>query len=194
MSAGGWGPLLGDEGSATWIGLEAIRAGLRAHDRGAGWLAGGLLLREIQQFWGLRDLGELVGKANRRPRPDFGELAAAVVGCASRGDELAAEILRRAGEELAAQVGLVVGKMAGRSSRQPKGIEVAFTGSVLTRISEVFTGFEAALRRDLPAVRVRREPVEPLEGALWRARHGALDSPSGPELASADAGGGETTL
>ena len=29
LGAGGWGPVLGDEGSGTWIGLEAIRASLR---------------------------------------------------------------------------------------------------------------------------------------------------------------------
>ena len=34
--AGGWGPVLGDEGSGYWIGLEAIRGALRAQDRAPG--------------------------------------------------------------------------------------------------------------------------------------------------------------
>ena len=45
VGAGGWGPVLGDEGSGTWIGLEAIRACLRARDRGVE----SCLLREIQR-------------------------------------------------------------------------------------------------------------------------------------------------
>jgi glucosamine kinase len=33
FGAGGWGPVLGDEGSGYWIGLAAIRAALRVQDR-----------------------------------------------------------------------------------------------------------------------------------------------------------------
>jgi N-acetylglucosamine kinase-like BadF-type ATPase len=32
---GGWGPVFGDEGSGFWIGREAVRAALSAHDDGA---------------------------------------------------------------------------------------------------------------------------------------------------------------
>ena len=31
--AGGWGPILGDEGAGYWIGLESIRAAFRAQDQ-----------------------------------------------------------------------------------------------------------------------------------------------------------------
>jgi N-acetylglucosamine kinase-like BadF-type ATPase len=34
LRAGGWGPTFGDEGSGFWIGREAIRSALRAHDAG----------------------------------------------------------------------------------------------------------------------------------------------------------------
>ncbi len=33
IRAGGWGPIFSDEGSGFWIGREAIRGALRAHDR-----------------------------------------------------------------------------------------------------------------------------------------------------------------
>jgi N-acetylglucosamine kinase-like BadF-type ATPase len=107
VSAGGWGPVIGDEGSGTWIGIEAIRAGLRAHDRGVATC----LLREIELHWGLKDMGQLIAKANERSRPDFAELAMVVSRCAEGGDALAMSVLDRAGEELAEQVSLAASKM-----------------------------------------------------------------------------------
>ena len=52
FGAGGWGPVLGDEGSGYWIGLEAIRGGAAAQDRlGLGGVST-CLLREIELHWG----------------------------------------------------------------------------------------------------------------------------------------------
>ena len=34
IRVGGWGPFFGDEGSGHWIGREAVRSALRAHDAG----------------------------------------------------------------------------------------------------------------------------------------------------------------
>lgn len=173
VSAGGWGPMLGDEGSGHWIGLEAVRAGLRALDRDVETC----LLREILTFWDLGDLddglGLLVAKANHRPRPDFAELAEVVASCAEGGDALAIGVLERAGEELATQVRLVVSKMNAAGCAPTDVARVAFTGSVLARIARVRRSMEEHLRVSMPEVEVGQQPVEPLEGALWRARRSA---------------------
>ncbi|HVG26506.1 MAG TPA: BadF/BadG/BcrA/BcrD ATPase family protein [Acidobacteriaceae bacterium] len=165
VSAGGWGPVLGDEGSGTWIGLEAIRASLRAHDRGIETR----LLRDLQQVWAAADLGALVALANRRERPDFAALAQTVARCADAGDALAQGVLDRAGQELAAQVNLVLSKMrsagcGGDASR------VAFTGSVLEHIPRVSRAMREQLQLTAPGLVVDTTAVRPLEGALWRAR------------------------
>ena len=75
------------------------------------------LLREIEQHWRLNSLGELVAYANQRgdcdhPAPEFASLAPIVARCAEHGDALAAEVLTRAGVELAELVALVFRKMA----------------------------------------------------------------------------------
>jgi N-acetylglucosamine kinase-like BadF-type ATPase len=207
IGAGGWGPVLGDEGSGTWIGLEAIRAALRAHDRerlsdpDGGQTANGptSLLREIERHWKLESLGELVAYANQRgdsghPAPEFASLAPVVARCAEQGDALAAKVLALAGVELAELVALVYRKMTSttlgapsmtaspgvpgersllvgvRSSWVGSAIGVAFTGSVLTHISQVRAAMTARLAVSLPMVHVSQTPVDPLEGALWRAR------------------------
>jgi glucosamine kinase len=166
VSAGGWGPVIGDEGSGTWIGLEAIRAGLRAHDRGVATC----LLREIEAHWGLKDMGELIARANERSRPDFAELAMVVSRCAEVGDALAASVLVRAGAELAEQVSLAASKMRTSGCAVNDTSHLAFTGSVLEKIARVRRSMEEHLRAALPEAQVAQQPVDSMEGALWRAR------------------------
>lgn len=166
VNVGGWGPVIGDEGSGTWIGLEAIRSGLRAHDRGIATC----LLREIEAHWELEDMGELIAKANERSRPDFAELAMVVARCAELGDALAMSVLDRAGTELAEQVSLAASKMRTANCAPDDTNQVAFTGSVLEKIARVRRSMEEHLRTSLPEAQVAQQPVDSMEGALWRAR------------------------
>ncbi len=165
--AGGWGPALGDEGSGYWIGQEAVKAGLWGRDRGVPTR----LLEEIQSFWGLGSLGELVEKGNAQPGPDFAALAPVVAKCAEEGDELAVALLGRAGQELAEQVALVYLKMMEAGDIGEVG--VAYTGSVLERIGMVREAMVEALRESAPGAKVMDRAVDSVDGALWRARGGA---------------------
>ena len=158
--------MLGDEGSGHWIGLEGIRSGLRAVDRGVP----SCLLREIHGLWGTSSIGALIAKANSRPRPDFAMLAEAVSRCAAQGDALARSVLERAGEELAAQVSIVVSKMRAAACEVSDTQRIAFTGSVLAHIAPVREAMVAALRLTHPGSVVDERPTEPIEGALARAR------------------------
>ena len=167
VSAGGWGPVLGDEGSGNWIGLEAIRACLRAQDRGVD----SCMVREIQQEWSLDDLGALIAMANRRERPDFAGLTKIVAACASSGDALAQGVLEHAGQELAEQVSLVISKMRAAECAAEDARRVAFTGSVLSNIPRVLQAMEERLHSTLPDLTVDTTAVQSLEGALWRARN-----------------------
>jgi glucosamine kinase len=177
FGAGGWGPVLGDEGSGYWIGLEAIRAALRERDRIGTGAISARLLHAIEAHWQLSSLAELIVMANqrtglRRPAPDFATLAPVVADCAKRGDALAAGVLERAGEELADQVTLVFHKMTSTLAPQPpEEIGIAYTGSVLSEIPPVRAAMIARLAASLPTAQVQATPVDPLEGALWRARH-----------------------
>jgi glucosamine kinase len=199
--AGGWGPILGDEGAGYWIGLEAIRAALHVRDQespqpsstsaqesGAGapsmtvspsWLGStpsASLLLEIQRHWNLNSLAELIELGNHRgdatrPAPDFAALTPVIARCADQGNDLAATILRRAGEELASLVTQVAHKLS-VDSAATSNLEVAFTGSVLAHIAPVRAALIARLAASIPEARVQESAVDPLEGALWRARHG----------------------
>lgn len=145
-----------------------------------------ILLREIQAHWNLASVGHLVALANLRAPsdtsapPDFAALAPVVARCAALGNPLASHILQRAGEELAGLVALVERKMFAAGAPEPEtpdleprstSLDVAFTGSILSHIAAVRDAMISQLVLTLPAARVRPEPVDPLEGALWRARH-----------------------
>jgi glucosamine kinase len=181
--AGGWGPVLGDEGSGFWIGLEAIRAALHAQDRIGIGGPPTCLLREIEAHWNLTSLGELVAVANQRTHapdatpPDFAALAPVVARCAQQGDALAAGILSRAGEELADLVTLVFHKM---NVPAPGSVGVAFTGSILTHITPVRQSMASRLTLSLPVAHVTDVAVDPLDGALWRARHALTSATYSP--------------
>jgi glucosamine kinase len=164
-TAGGWGPILGDEGSGFWIAQEALRAGFWARDRGIPTT----LLTQIGAFWKLNTIGEIVEMANARPGPDFPALTPVVVQCAEAGDEIATAVLERAGTELAELIALVAVKME-ESGPQP-AIDVAYIGGVLEHITQTRSSMIAALKVSAPNVTVRIGAVDALEGALWRARN-----------------------
>ena len=98
--AGGWGYLIGDEGSAVWIGLEGLRAAAHAVDgRGAPTSIVPNLLREL----GLGELMDALPLVYLRPHPSPAVMAAAraVAAAATANDLVAVGILRRGGNALA---------------------------------------------------------------------------------------------
>jgi len=182
FGAGGWGPVVGDEGSGYWIGLEAIRVALHARDQQSEERSA-TLLKEIQREWKLGSLGDLVALGNLRAPsetapPDFASLAPVVARCAAFGDVLAQDILRRAGNELAELVALVARKMAETLPfAADEAIPVVYTGSVLEQIEPVRQAMIARLAETVRNASVRPESVDPLDGALWRARSGPNAGP-----------------
>jgi glucosamine kinase len=92
----GWGFPVSDEGSGAWLGCEAVRRVLWAHDGRIGWTP---LLAEFFADFG-SDLQALVRFAvEARPR-DFAELAPAVVAHAGRGDPIGRELMQLAAEHI----------------------------------------------------------------------------------------------
>ncbi len=164
VNVGGWGPMLADEGSGYWIGHQALRAALRAHDRGAS----SSLLHAILAQWKVAGLNELVERAHTQPPPDFAALTRIVVQEADAGDDLAQSVLRAAGQALANDAALALDKLVALDRDAP--LRLAFTGSVLEHIGRVRTTMIEELERLKRGVQVLPHAVDPVEGALWRAR------------------------
>lgn len=100
---GGWGPILGDQGSGTWIGQRALEAVARASD---GWGPPTLLSGLVCSEWSLHRERDLVGRIHQSAAP-FREVASAtriVEKAAIAGDAVALDILKEAGRLLAEQM------------------------------------------------------------------------------------------
>ena len=165
-TSGGWGPMLADQGSGHAIGARALRAIFLALDEGR--------TTELQQavlrFWNLASLDLLVEHANRTPAPDVSRLTHLVLECAERGDAIAQEVLRYEGEQLAYLVRLLIRRlrtMQGDPSFLPP---LAFAGSIMERVKPVRNALVDTLRQHFPLLTVSEGVVDPIEGALWRAR------------------------
>ena len=162
--AGGWGFAVSDEGSGHWIGRRAISAILSAHDQGLETALTAMVL----QAWKLNTLDELVQQANSTPPPDFPRLFPIVLRAADEGDSTARDLLNDAGANLACLAAIVIRRLA---LNTPAGmLPVAMTGSVFRQSPDVREVFYNTLQTSLPGTDVRQDIVDPIEGALARAR------------------------
>jgi glucosamine kinase len=164
--AGGWGPALADQGSGHGVGLRALRRAFLARDEGRPTL----LLDVVRELWELPSLDLLIEHANRLPPPDFSTLTETVVRCAELGDAVAAEVLRSEGEDLAYLVRLVMRRLRAGSAHPQWVPPIAFAGSVMEKVLPVRDALTAAVLAEFPTAQFLNGVVDPLAGALWRAR------------------------
>jgi len=169
--AGGWGFAISDEGSGHWIGRRAISAILSANDQDTGLATN--LTPMILQAWKLNTMDDLVQQANATPPPDFPRLFPVVLRAAAEGDLIARDLLASAGTRLAALAAIVIHRLlpCDPAVTLPVAmLRVAMTGSVFRQSREVREIFYNMLQKSFPGIDVRQELVEPVDGALARAR------------------------
>jgi len=167
--AGGWGFAISDEGSGHWIGQRAIAAVMHAHDQGVETA----LARLILQAWKMSTLDDLVQRANATPSPDFPRLLHIVLKAADGEDAVAGELLAEAGAKLAALAAIVIRRIAPEADAAapvPARLPLAMTGSVFRQSPLVRQIFYNTLQKNFPGIDVRSNLVEPVEGAVARAR------------------------
>lgn len=159
--AGGWGYLLGDEGSGYWIVRTAIRA---LHVRRAGGLPPGDLDACLLGAVGVPDLDALRAAFYRRPEPgNWARHAPLVLDCA---DPEVEAIVRQAAGHLAGLAAQVTGQV------EAAGAPVVLAGGLMAS-ERLRAAAVAALGAVLPAspVRLLREP--PVAGAVRLAEAAA---------------------
>ncbi len=163
--AGGLGPVISDEGSGVWIGRRAVSLALfQYQEQGeiSDMLASIMKSTDHTHPWDLRTL------VNSMPASEFAKFAPLVNEAAGRGDATAMTALFEAGTELAHLVLAAIERLP--PSSVPASWTVAFLGSILEHVAPVRDAMVDALARDLPGAIVRKDAVDPIQGALWRAR------------------------
>jgi len=159
--AGGWGYVLGDEGSGYWIGRAALRGVLREADRrGPKTQLTGLLLH----YYGVSRAQDLIAQVYHgalRPAA-IASLAQCVQGAFNNGDEVAIGILRNAADQLeSASV-----SVARRLDLVGHDFPIVLSGGIFRAVPWL----DEELRRRLPLAAPRAVPRlladEPASGAV----------------------------
>ena len=151
LRAGGWGPVLGDEGSAYALVLAGIRAVLGARD---GWGERTALEACLLAVLGLRDWDEVVGAVSSG-RLDRERIAAAcprLFAAAREGDGVAARIIADGAGCLGRQAAAVARRL-GLGPRVP----VACTGGVFAQAEALWPHLEATAR--VAGIELVRQPA-----------------------------------
>jgi N-acetylglucosamine kinase-like BadF-type ATPase len=164
LASGGWGWIIGDEGSAAGLVREATRTALRANDEGRP--DDGLLGHLVAAF-GVADAERLTRRVNDDPTVDnWAPHAPAIFAAADAGSTLAATVITEGGHALAALVGQLL-------ARGAAGTDVVVAGSVIVNQPRLRTAFEQGVAAKHPHLKVHVLHDAPVEGAVKLARRAA---------------------
>jgi N-acetylglucosamine kinase-like BadF-type ATPase len=161
--AGGWGHLLGDEGSGYWLGIESIKAALR--DREASGPATALS-DSAPAFFGAGSVEALASSVYSKPltKGEIAALAAETARLAGEGDAVARGLYERGAAELGVQIAAVVGQ-TGLTGSFPVGL----IGSAF-KAGEVFVEpLTRAIHEHSPEALVAPVAMAPVGGSLLLA-------------------------
>ncbi len=160
---GGWGRLIGDEGSGYRLGQEGIRAVARMID-GRGRATS--IARLVASKFGLRTQEEII-RAVYRENLDLSAIAPLVIHAAEHKDRIAAEIVANAAAELLETMRAVLRAIRVKPSR--KRIPLVFTGGVLDSENVFSRRVKALVRKRLPIVSLEKPLERPVMGAVLMA-------------------------
>jgi glucosamine kinase len=160
--AGGWGFAISDEGSGYWIGRTAVATAVHEGEQ----TQDTCLLKAIAKSWGVTTHQQVVMTANGTPAPDFAALFPIVLKAAEKQNKQAREVLMQASKEL---VGLAE-EVINQVFPDTDSVAVAMSGGVFAHSSQVREVFYNRLSKEYPNVQLIEDVVEPVQGALQRAR------------------------
>lgn len=160
VQVGGWGHLLGDEGSGYGIGLDGLRAVMRASDGREPRTSLGVVLVEAT---GVERPRDLVGWAARAGKGEVAALSVLVAMEARKGDTVAARVVHRALGAIRSHLEAVLERAPGWEGRPV----VAFVGG-LVREGSVLHEAVTEMAVEL-GCGVHPGPVIPERGALQNA-------------------------
>lgn len=156
---GGWGRILGDEGSGYFIGLEALKAVARDYD---GTSHAKALREALSGRFGLDSRFRII-EAVYRQHFAIPSLAPLVLELASQSEEVSCGILKRAATLLADQVETALARIASR----PVG--VVLTGGLVEHDTSYKPILVTEMKQRFPQIHIQAPQFSPVQGAVMMA-------------------------
>jgi glucosamine kinase len=161
--AGGWGHLLGDEGSGFWFGVQSIKAALSDREASGPETA---LSERAPAFFGLETVEQLAAHVYSKPltKGEISAFAVETAKLARAGDVVARELYVTGARELSRQIGAVI-EQTGLQGRFPVGL----IGGAF-KAGGVFVGpLTDAVRERAPEASIEHVQLAPVGGSLLLA-------------------------
>jgi N-acetylglucosamine kinase-like BadF-type ATPase len=167
---GGWGHLLGDEGSGYWLGIESIKAALRDRD-GSGPATA--LSQALIDFYDVASVEALASLVYSEPltKGEIAAFATRASNVADDGDAVARGMYERGAAELARQIAVVVSRTGLDHASVSEGFPVGLIGSAYKAGPVFVEPLVGALRETAPGARVSVVEMAPVGGSLLLAAH-----------------------
>ena len=159
-SLGGWGLLLGDEGSGAWIGQQALRAVARDMEDVGPRTKLTDMARDALGVGSVWDLVRMMYGAPSYVR-FFGEFTPRAARAATDGDEVALGLFREAGEHMARY-------MLKLRDRVRQGGTCVLSGGAWKAHPAMFDTFANRLAAEAPEINVRKPYFEPVMAGVSR--------------------------
>jgi N-acetylglucosamine kinase-like BadF-type ATPase len=158
--AGGWGHVLGDEGSGYWLAVQSIKAALSDRDRSGPETA---LSGAVESFFEVDGVEQLASLVYSKPlsKSEIAAFAMETALVAQAGDGVARGLYERAALELAARVVAVI-QQTGLEGEFPVGL----IGSAFKAGAMFVDPLSAAIGRVAPRAQVAVVDMAPVGGAL----------------------------
>ncbi len=157
---GGWGPVIGDEGSGAWIGRRALSVVTAASDgREPETALIGAILTAAQ----VNDVNDLVAWAAAATPAALATLAPAVISEADAGDLRANAILSMASEELVLHIRALARQLF---VDERAAVPVALTGGLLKRGAPLRKRLEQRMKSAVPGAQLQGGEVDAARGAV----------------------------